>query len=206
MILAKIDLVRMVVPLWRFLWSTYSLAQLLVCIIKHTLSVCSSEGCGGEIQLSADGTPMYISSPGYTSKIPYDNFKQCNWRITAPPDNQVELVFEDRFGVYCQQEQCSHWVEVKYKRDNMDNGTQGARFCCYTKPNATLRSEDQEMIVTFHSNMTASYIPWRLGFQARVSVGREILSFIWLQFNHCILSVFSTVRRDKSVDMSNLII
>ena len=87
--------------------------------------------CGGEIQVSRDGSPSYITSPGYSSTEDngyYDNHQECNWRVTAPSGYQVELEFVDDFSVYCHYaSQCNHWVEVKYNRKSMNTGAQGAR-------------------------------------------------------------------------------
>ena len=132
-----------------------------------------TDGCGGEIYLSADGSPAYFTSPGFYQGH-YDNRQQCNWRITAPKGYHVQMECVEQFAVYCHYSgQCNHWVEVKYNEESLSTGIQGARFCCYNRPNVAVTSEDQEMMVTFRSNWTARHETSRKGFKARVIAGRK---------------------------------
>ena len=103
--------------------------------------------------------------------MPYGNFMQCNWQITAHPGYRIRLDFVGKFKVYCKREQCRHWVEVKYQEESMASGSPGARFCCYSRPQVQILSENQKMLVLFRSNWTAHNSNKRLGFQARVRAG-----------------------------------
>ena len=63
-----------------------------------------------------DNEVRQIISPDYGR--PYQDFTECSWSVRAPAGQQVELQFDDKFGVFCHnQRECYHWVEVKYKND-----------------------------------------------------------------------------------------
>ena len=47
----------------------------------------------------------------------YPEFQNCNWLIEAPQGKRVVLEFEGDFGIYCYNDRCLDWVEVRYKAD-----------------------------------------------------------------------------------------
>ncbi|KAK2176354.1 hypothetical protein NP493_667g00011 [Ridgeia piscesae] len=118
--------------------------------------------CGGVLdalpQAQSAHSPRY--DPWDASKI-YDNYQECSWLIRAPEGKHVTLRFDDIFSVYCANNHCLHWVEIRYKRDL---GKSGPRFCCTDRPQNVFTSESNEMLVIFKAktNVDAKY---RRGFK-----------------------------------------
>ncbi|KAI0225936.1 Zinc metalloproteinase dpy-31 [Lamellibrachia satsuma] len=118
--------------------------------------------CGGKVV--ATYSPQAIKSPGFDSAKHYENKQECNWLITAPVNHRVELRFEDDFGLYSHtQGQCYHWVEV---HNSKHFGSPGPRFCGRSRPQRTVTSETNEMMIVFRSNYSTHWNAERRGFKA----------------------------------------
>lgn len=60
-------------------------------------------------------------SPNYFKEVEdarvYPEKQTCSWLIEAPAGKRVVLWFEGDFGIYCYNNRCLDWVEVRYKTD-----------------------------------------------------------------------------------------
>ena len=78
-----------------------------------------AERCGGYRYV--DAWAKYDWSPRYIIDDPAQHFypevQSCNWLIEAPQGKRVVLEFESDFGIYCYNDRCLDWVEVRYKTD-----------------------------------------------------------------------------------------
>lgn len=116
--------------------------------------------CGGRVPVT--NTDQLITSPGYGFPGYYDEDIGCTWQLVASSGSQIELRFEDEFGLHCENFACYHWVEIRYR--GLLNNT-GPRFCCNEKPTVVLNSEGSEVLVVFRSNQTGLPISERRGFK-----------------------------------------
>ncbi|KAK2188835.1 hypothetical protein NP493_122g04028 [Ridgeia piscesae] len=118
--------------------------------------------CGG--RFVATYSPQTISTPGYGTVKHYENKQECNWLLSAPANHTVELRFVDDFHLFAHtQGQCYHWVEVHYSKHF---GSPGPRFCGTTRPDKTVTSETNEMMLAFRSNYSVIWDSTRRGFKA----------------------------------------
>ena len=74
----------------------------------------------------------------------------------------VVVQFEGEFDVYCLDEVCYHWVEV---RSGMDLSESGPRFCCKNRPSGVIRSSGIGVMILFRSNFNTDYGVVKRGFQ-----------------------------------------
>lgn len=88
----------------------------------------------------------------------------------APQDYVVKLQFVGNFGLYSEYNACYHWVEVKYKSDL---GLEGPRFCGSSRPNVSVVSQSNEMMIVFRSNFSNDILVTQRGFQAVLTVGKS---------------------------------
>lgn len=123
-------------------------------------STVGEDVCGGSIPVT--NVDQIITSPGYGFPGYYDEDIGCTWQLLASSGSQIELRFEDEFGLHCENFACYHWVEVRYQ--GLLNNT-GPRFCCSERPTAVLTSESSQVLVIFRSNQTGLATTERRGFK-----------------------------------------
>ncbi|CAH1774643.1 unnamed protein product [Owenia fusiformis] len=98
--------------------------------------------------LNATIEPQLITSPDYPRH--YQDFQHCNWRIIAPKGCRIVLRFVDYFEIFCKNDVCYHWLEIKYTKSL---GLPGPRFCCKPeKMPEALISKTNEAVVLFRSD------------------------------------------------------
>lgn len=109
-------------------------------------------GCGGIYDVTVDRN-VTIQSPGYDDRKPYNHLTTCTWWLKSTLGFRLQFSFVDEFGIYCLEQSCYHWVEVRFGKNP---AIEGPRFCCDSRPNVLLTSEDQQMLVLFRSNWNAT--------------------------------------------------
>ncbi|XP_013405873.1 zinc metalloproteinase dpy-31 isoform X2 [Lingula anatina] len=112
-----------------------------------------ADPCGGVIPAESFNQSIY--SPNYINEFEHFSYKKgqtCNWLIKAPHDKLIAVRFTGtRFGFPCTTYPyvtCDDYVEVRY---GDDIGVTGARFCCQERPNVTIISSSNEVLVLLRS-------------------------------------------------------
>ena len=124
--------------------------------------------CGGVITVES-GSSATITSPNDGDQ--YNDHQECNWLVEAPLGSTLTARFVEKFAVYSHyQQQCYHWVEIKYLSDF---DIPGPRFCGAKRPISTLQSEHNQMVVSFRANYLAHSYFTKTGFTLQLTASNS---------------------------------
>ncbi|KAM6215214.1 cubilin [Rhynchocyon petersi] len=117
-----------------------------------------SLACGGNIYIHDADSAGYVTSPNHPNNYP--QHADCVWILSAPPEQLVQLQFEDQFNIEMTPNCISSYLELRDGADS--NSPILSKFCGTSLPRSQV-SSSETMYLRFRSDDS----PTHVGFKAK---------------------------------------